>query len=194
MKMYKRRTLREEANLDGGLYGLEKMSKKTKQALDSVDDQIDSHILKFENESIKNSSEDEIIMEALRSLSLRFLLEAEGDEPAEDDQQPESDPVGSEATKEEPEAVDPKPPLDIDAFTKKVVRLILNYRDLLRIEPVIVNRASAFLEKNYGNKGKDYVERMVNILDTQFDFNLDGEEDVIDVPIATGAGVKSGGA
>jgi len=192
--MYKRRTLREEANLDGGLYGLEKMSKKTKQALDSVDDQIDSHILKFENESIKNSSEDEIIMEALRSLSLRFLLEAEGDEPAEDDQQPESDPVGSEATKEEPEAVDPKPPLDIDAFTKKVVRLILNYRDLLRIEPVIVNRASAFLEKNYGNKGKDYVERMVNILDTQFDFNLDGEEDVIDVPIATGAGVKSGGA
>lgn len=194
MKMYKRRTLREEANLDGGLYGLETMSKKTKQALDSVDDQIDSHILKFENESIKNSSEDEIIMEALRSLSLRFLLEAEGDEPAEDDQQPESDPVGSEATKAAPEAVDPKPPLDIDAFTKKVVRLILNYRDLLRIEPVIVNRASAFLEKNYGNKGKDYVERMVNILDTQFDFNLDGEEDVIDVPIATGAGVKSGGA
>lgn len=194
MKTYKRRILREEADADGGLYGLERMSKKTKQALDSVDDQIDSHILKFENESIKNSSEDEIIMEALRSLSLRFLLEAEGDEPAADDLQPESDPVGSEATKDAPEAVDPKPPLDIDAFTKKVVRLILNYRDLLRIEPVIVNRASAFLEKNYGNKGKDYVERMVNILDTQFDFNLEGEEEVVDVPIAAGAGVKSSGA
>lgn len=194
MKTHKRRILREEADLDNGLYGLESMSKKAKQALDSVDDQIDSHILKAENESIKSSSEDEIIMEALRSLSLRFLLEAEGDEPPADDLQPVSDPVGSEATKAAPESVDPKPPLDIDAFTKKIVRLILNYRDLLRIEPVIVNRASAFLEKNYGKKGKDYVERMVDILDTQFDFNLAGEEEVIDVPIATGAGAKSGGA
>jgi hypothetical protein len=198
MRTRQTRYLNEEAEPGEDLYGLEKMSNKTRQALDSVDDQVDSFLIKYESESIKNSSEDEIIMEALRSMSLRFLLEAEGDDPAEpsDDaggEGPPSPPVGSETPKEEPESVDPKPPLDIDAFTKKLARLIMNYRSLLRVEPVIVNRASAFLEKNYGKEGKDYVDRMIDILDTQFDFNLEGEEDVIDVPIAAGAAGKSAG-
>lgn len=191
--MKQRRILKEEEAPGQDLFGLEKMSRKTKQSLDSVDDQIDSYIIRFENESIKDSSEDEIIMESLRLLNMKFLLEAEGDEPAEDTAAPESEPVGSEEPKEEPESVDPKPPLDIDAFTKKVARLVMSYRNLLRIEPVIVNRAAAFLEKNYGNQGKDYVERMIDILDTQFDFNLEGEENVVDVPIAAGAGVKPTG-
>lgn len=198
MKTTRRHRLREAANEDSALYGMERMSKKTKQALDSVDDQIDSQILKFETESIKKSSEDEIIMESLRNLSLRFLLEAEGDEPAageeSNDDKPVSPPEGSEVPKEAPEGVDVKPPLDIDAFSKKIARLVMNYQYLLRVEPVIVNRASAFLKKRYGDKGQDYVDRMVDILDTQFDFNLEGEEDVIDVPIAAGAGVKSTGA
>jgi hypothetical protein len=198
MKTTRRHRLREAASEDSALYGMERMTKKTKQALDSVDDQIDSQILKFETDSIKKSSEDEIIMESLRNLSLRFLLEAEGDEPAageeSDDEKPASPPEGSEVPKEAPESVDVKPPLDIDAFSKKIARLVMNYQYLLRVEPVIVNRASAFLKKRYGDKGQDYVDRMVDILDTQFDFNLEGEEDVIDVPIAAGAGVKSTGA
>lgn len=191
---HRRNILLEEDTPGQDLFGLERMSNKTKQALDSVDDQVDSYILRFESESIKDSSEDEIMMESLRTLSMKFLLEAEGDEPAEGEEAPPSDPEGSEVPKEEPEGVDPKPPLDIDAFTKKVARLVMNYKDLLRVEPVIVNRAAAFLEKNYGDKGKDYVERMIDILDTQFDFNLEGEEDVVDVPIAAGAGVKPTGA
>lgn len=190
----RRKILLEEEMPGQDLFGLEKMSKKTKQSLDSVDDQLDSYIIRFESESIKDSSEDEIMMESLRFLNMRFLLEAEGDEPEGEAEAPASEPVGSEEPKEEPESVDPKPPLDIDAFTKKVARLVMNYKNLLRIEPVIVNRASAFLEKNYGDKGKDYVERMVDILDTQFDFNLEGDEDVVDVPIAAGAGVKPTGA
>lgn len=197
--MRRRRNILLEDEAGGqDLFGLEKMSKKTKQALDSVDDQVDSYIIRFESESIKDSSEDEIMMESLRTLTMRFLLEAEGDEspapPESDEEAPASEPEGSEVPKEEPESVDPKPPLDIDAFTKKVARLVMNYKDLLRIEPVIVNRAAAFLEKNYGDKGKDYVERMIDILDTQFDFNLEGKEDVVDVPIAAGAGVKPSGA
>jgi len=190
----RRKILLEEEMPGQDLFGLEKMSKKTKQSLDSVDDQLDSYIIRFESESIKDSSEDEIMMESLRFLNMRFLLEAEGDEPEGEAGAPASDPVGSEEPKEEPESVDPKPPLDIDAFSKKVARLVMNYKNLLRIEPVIVNRAAAFLEKNYGDKGKDYVERMIDILDTQFDFNLEGDEDVVDVPIAAGAGVKPTGA
>jgi len=193
-----RKRLREADETGQALFGLEKMSKKTKQALDSVDDQIDSYLIRFENESIKNSSEDEIMLESLRNLTMRFLLEqdetgADAEAPAKEEQ-PASPPEGSEAPKKKPEAVDPKPPLDIDAFTKKIARLVMSYKNLLRIEPVIINRAAAFLEKNYGKEGKDYVERMTDILDTQFDFNLEGEESVVDVPIAAGAGVKPTGA
>ena len=199
-----RRNLWEEAKPGEDLFGIENEDEAKKESLDSVDDQIDSYILRFENESIKDS-DDEMIMESLRLRTLRFLLEQEEGEDAEAaapeaaaepdaEEQEVSDPTGSEVPKEDPQGVAPKPPLDIDAFTKKVARLVMNYRDLLRIEPVIVNRAIAFLEKNYGNKGKDYVDRMVDILDSQYDFNLEGEIDVIDVPIASGAGVKSSGA
>ena len=199
-----RRNLWEEAEPGEDLFGIENEDEAKKESLDSVDDQIDSYILRFENESIKDS-DDEMIMESLRLRTLRFLLEQEEGEDAEAaapeaaaepdaEEQEVSDPTGSEVPKEDPQGVSPKPPLDIDAFTKKVARLVMNYRDLLRIEPVIVNRAIAFLEKNYGNKGKDYVDRMVDILDSQYDFNLEGEIDVIDVPIASGAGVKSSGA
>ena len=199
-----RRHLWEEAEPGEDLFGIENEDEAKKESLDSVDDQIDSYILRFENESIKDS-DDEMIMESLRLRTLRFLLEQEEGEDAEAaapeaaaepdaEEQEVSDPTGSEVPKEDPQGVAPKPPLDIDAFTKKVARLVMNYRDLLRIEPVIVNRAIAFLEKNYGNKGKDYVDRMVDILDSQYDFNLEGEIDVIDVPIASGAGVKSSGA
>ena len=199
-----RRNLWEEAEPGEDLFGIENEDEAKKESLDSVDDQIDSYILRFENESIKDS-DDEMIMESLRLRTLRFLLEQEEGEDAEAaapeaaaepdaEEQEVSDPTGSEVPKEDPQGVSPKPPLDIDAFTKKVARLVMNYRDLLRLEPVIVNRAIAFLEKNYGNKGKDYVDRMVDILDSQYDFNLEGEIDVIDVPIASGAGVKSSGA
>jgi hypothetical protein len=199
-----RRNLWEEAEPGEDLFGIENEDEAKKESLDSVDDQIDSYILRFENESIKDS-DDEMIMESLRLRTLRFLLEQEEGEDAEAsapeadaepdaEEQEVSGPTGSEVPKEDPQGVAPKPPLDIDAFTKKVARLVMNYRDLLRLEPVIVNRAIAFLEKNYGNKGKDYVDRMVDILDSQYDFNLEGEIDVIDVPIATGAGVKSSGA
>lgn len=199
-----RRNLWEEAEPGEDLFGIENEDETAKESLDSVDDQVDSYILRFENESIRDA-EEEMIMESLMRRSLRFLLEQEDeaeappegappDEDAKSSKPEVSGPVGSEVPKEKPQGVAPKPPLDIDAFTKKVARLVMNYRDLLRIEPVIVNRAIAFLEKNYGDKGKDYVDRMVDILDSQYDFNLEGETDVIDVPIASGAGVKSTGA
>jgi len=161
-----------------------------KRPLDSVDDQIDSYILKYETESMKEKeTEDEIVMESLMKRSMRFLLEAEGDEQdsAPDAEQSAAPANTSADVKKNPQAVDEKPPLDIDAFSKKVARLVMNYKNLLRIETVVINRASEFLKKNYG---KDYVEQMVDILDTQFDFDLEGKNDVHNVPIAAGAGVK----
>jgi hypothetical protein len=165
------------------LYGSTSESGKESQSLDSVDDQIDRYIIKYESGSLRDNDE-EMVLESLKNRSMRFLLEQE---EGEDDKSEEALPTGSEVPKKKPAGVDEKPPLDIDSFTKKVARLTTNYQYLLRIEPVIVNRAAAFLEQNYG---KDYVDQMFDILDNQYNLDLEGEADVIDVPIATGAGVK----
>ncbi len=188
--MRRRKILREEDE-KVELVGADSETGKERQSLDSVDDQIDNYLLKYESGSLR-SGEDEMIMESLRHLNMRFLLEQEEDEGAPAPAAPAGDksadaPTGSETTKKKPKGVNKAPPLDIDSFTKKVVRLVMNYQNLMRIEPVIVNRAAAFLEKNYG---KDYVDEMFDILDTQFGLDIDGEVDVIDVPIAAGAGVK----
>lgn len=184
----RRRYLREESEAKSELFGLDNKTQKSRQSLNSVDDQVDSYILRFESESIKKS-DDEIIMEMLRTRSLRFLLEEEETAPpAQGEEEAEAEPAEDSATaKKDLPDVKTRPPLDIDAFTKKVVRLVMNYQNLLKIEPAIINRATAFLEKNYG---KDYVDQMNDILETQFDFNLEGEEEILDVPIAAGAGVK----
>jgi hypothetical protein len=91
----------------------------------------------------------------------------------------------------------PKIPLDIDAFTKRVARLAMNYQNLLDVKTTIVNRAMNFLSENYDDV---HVTEMRNILDSQFDFDLDGGKEVPPAPDAVGAwaggtgGLGGGGA
>lgn len=160
---------------------------------DSVDDQIDALIIRYEQDSIESgeeAEEEERMFESLRNMSMQFLLEE--DPPEDPAGAPDAEPpVGSETPKEAPEEPDvKKPPLDIDLFTKKVARLVMNANNLLNVEEVIISRVMTFLKKNYG---KNYAEQMQDILDNQFDFDLTGDEDVIDVPIAAGAATKSAG-
>lgn len=177
-----RSRINEQDDLDSPVEG---MMQEVEPAPDSVDDQIDALIIRYEKESIDEGEEKEEMFESLRNLSLRFLLEQDEEEPAA------PPPTGSETPKEEPkEPVVEKPPLDIDMFTKKIARLVMNSRTLLQIEEVIISRSSEFLKKNYG---QSYVDQMVEILDQQYDFGLEGTERVVDVPISVGAGVKTGG-
>lgn len=161
------------------------MMEKVEPPPDSVDDQIDALIIRYEKDSIdagEEETEEERMFESLKTLSLGFLLEE--DEPAEP-------PTGSETPKKNPEPPEEKkPPLDIDLFSKKIARLVMNAQELLQVEEVIISRASEFLKKNYD---QSYVDQMQDILDQQYDFDLDGDEDIIDVPIAAGAGVKTAG-
>ncbi len=178
-----------------------KMSSSTRLSLDSVDDQIDSFIIKFEAEAAEAAeSDEEMIFEALKNRSLLgFLYEQEAPtdlfsgEPAPADQEEEA-PAPEDST-DAKQNLAPAPlvktPMDIDAFTKKLVRLVLNNKRMLDVESVIINRAMLFLIKNYG---QDYVDRMKEVLDTQFDFNM-GEEDFLYAPDAPGSeGKPSGGA
>ena len=169
----------------------------TRLAVDSADDQVDSFILKFEKDSIENRDSDSSLDESLDSLSLKFLLEQELPDapeeeapedlapapeapPAEDDAEQEDavedpGPEGSEdaSDKLEPAESLPKPPIDIDQFTKRVARLAMNYENLIDMKTVIVNRALNFILDNYD---KQHQEEMMEILNTQFDFDIDGNE------------------
>jgi len=151
---------------------------KTRLALDSVDDQIDSHIIEFESTSIV--APDDLVMESLSDLNLSALLYEQDEEEGGEDLGVDP-PEGSEdVSVEEPIEPAKKPAMNIDSFAKKVAQLALPYlpgrdRGRLDISTVIVNRAINFLNENYD---KSYVEKFKNILDTQFDFNIAPIRDV----------------
>lgn len=183
---------------------------------DSVDDQIDSFILKFEKDSVLDEDEQQTISlnESLRSMSLKALLEQDD---AEDAEEAPADDAGEDPPQEEPETTEdpepatsadtdadvemaeslPKIPLDVDAFTKRVARLAMNHDNLLDIKTTIINRAMNFLAENYDQV---HATEMREILDAQFDFNLDGGKEVPAAPYAAGAwaggtgGLGGGGA
>jgi hypothetical protein len=189
----------------------------TRLEKDSADDQIDSFILKFEKDSISSEdSETKSLNESLKNLSLRALLmeQAEDEEDVEDDPDAADEPADEPDAGEDAEEVEdpppedssasdvepaeslPKPPLNIDAFTKRVARLAMNHETLLDIKTVIVNRAMNFLLDNYD---QEHVDEMREILDSQFDFDLDGGKEIPEAPYAVGAfqggtGQMGGGA
>jgi hypothetical protein len=169
------------------MFVMDRAQNVTRLSRDSVDDQIDSMILKFEKESILDE-DDELLESIFEAKSLRTLiLEQEEDEPEPDE------PAGSEDVEvEEPAEKVLKPRLNLDSFSKKVARLALNSGDLLDPATVVINRAINFLLKNYD---QTHVDRMVDILNTQFDFNLGKEREENDRAVAVGAfGGSEGGA
>ena len=173
------------------MFVMDRAQNVTRLSRDSVDDQIDSMILKFEKESITDE-EDELLEAIFETKSLKALIIEQEDEA--DDEEPEADePAGSEDVQvDKPAEATLKPRLDVDIFSKKVARLALNSSTLLDPATVIVNRAINFLSKNYDQA---HVDRMVDILNTQFDFNLGKERDTNDRAVAVGAfGGSEGGA
>ena len=152
------------------------LDEKLRLPADSVDDQIDALLIKFESESIKAES-------ATRSLAA-LLFEA----PEDDDEEGPS-AVGSEERDQELSAEPIKPPVEIDQFTKKVVRLLENYESLLDIKTVIINRARNYLIENYDEAAADALE---DTLDTDYGISLNPPDNDPARPIAVGAAAKVG--
>lgn len=159
---------------------------KARKSLDSVDDQIDSLILRYEASSVRESSPDKLAESFFRQ-SLKYLLEQDeleaaaaaaddtaadtGDAGTGDDTPTDApDPVGSEKMDAEEQGEQLIPDLDIDAFANRTTRLIANYKNLLRIEEVIINRIKNFLDENYGDK---FVHRYVEILEEQYGMSVE---------------------
>ena len=183
---------------------------KARKALDSIDDQIDALLIKYEKDSIKDEDEDEddALAESIQKLNLKYLLteqeEAPPEEAPSDDPGTAPDPSGSESIDVEEAGEELIPNLDIDRFAAKTVRLIANYDNLLRIEEAIVNRVKHYLDQNYGDK---HVKRYLEILDTQFgletyEYDLGDNSDINDPnpdedyglgANPAGAGISGGG-
>lgn len=199
MRNTRNRRLREE---DEKVSIADKMTGSTRLSLDSVDDQIDSYIIKYEAEAADAAESDtEAILEALKHKSMLGFLYEQDEAPTD---LFSGEPAPADTTKEEPpepedsaemkDDLEPAPlvrsAMDIDLFTKKLVRLVMNNKRMLDVESVIINRAMLFLKKNYS---QEYVERMKEVLDTQFDFNMD-DQDFFYAPDAPGSeGKPTGG-
>ena len=200
-KLYKLLFEQQEEDLgdapEGGVKG--NVEPKARKSDDSVDDQIDSLILLYEKRAIRE--DEDKLMESLSNTSLQYLFEQE--EPPADDAdtgepsdppEPAGDPepAGSEVATADAAELEAVPDLDIDKFTIKVARLIMNYRQLLDVETAIINRTKNFLDENYGDK---FVVRYLDILDEQFGISPEEFETVHnqDAPFAIGANPAGAG-
>lgn len=173
-----------------------------RKADDSVDDQIDSLILMYEKESIRDDedmTDNDSINESLMRLSLRTLLreqeEETAEEPAEEpEEDPVSEPTGSEKMTAKAAKQQKVPDIDIDKFTIDIARLVMNYKQLLDIEKAIVNRTKNFLDENYGDV---FVERFLDTLQEQFGIShkeFDVKYGAQDAPFAVGANPAGAGS
>ena len=130
------------------------------------------------------------MLESLRNRNLKYLVEQEEEEPLDDfdtdtggetetpaeEEAPEEapDPEGSEKITVDEPGEERIPDLDTDAFAARTVRLIVNYKSLLRVEEAIGNRVKHFLDVNYGDK---FVQRYIEILENQYGITLSEFED-----------------
>ena len=150
----------------------------------SVDDQIDSLLIQFEERSLKEA----------RRFSLLTLLEADDEAPSAD--QGDSQPVvsGEEdasmtSTSADIDADKPaearKPKIDINQFARRTARLVENYDNLLDIPTVILTRAKNFLAENYDDS---VGEELFEILERDYGLALEPPDNTPQPPAAAGAG------
>ena len=171
-----------------------------RKADDSVDDQIDSLILMYEKESIRDDedmTDNDSINESLIKLSLKTLLreqeEEATEEPAEEPAEEPPSPTGSEEMTAKAAKQQKVPDIDIDKFTIDIARLVMNYKQLLDVEKAIVNRTKNFLDENYGDV---FVERFLDTLQEQFGIShkeFDVKYGSQDAPFAVGANPAGAG-
>ena len=184
------------------------ISEAVSDDIDSVDRQIDSFLLDYEQDSQLKKQEEG---KTLRS-ALSYLFEAPEDEeepageptPEEDPDAASDDEIRDMVTKlkasgydvrltvdnSSVEVDDPgeevQLPLNTDAFSDRIARLISNYQNLLNIETVIRNRVRQFMLDRYDKASADDVDDKLDVL-TRKEGTL---SDDIEAPMAVGAGAS----
>jgi len=127
----------------------------------SVDDQIDSLLIKFEKDSIGSTIQE---INSLKDFAL-FLFEQDEpdkDEPADEEADKDKVTDSEEVTADSPSSP-MQPELNLDEFTSRVARLVVNYDKLLDIQTVIISRAKNYISENYGNEIADKLVSQLEI-------------------------------
>jgi len=139
---------------------------------DSVDSQIDSVILKYQEEASLEDEELTGINEGYTMPSNWNLL-LEADEEAEE--MPSGDDIMSVGD-DMPRSTTPSDPrkqkINIDDFAQKVANLYEHYESLLNIKPVIVHRAMHTLERGYP---AELIQEFLDTLEREFGITLEGD-------------------
>jgi hypothetical protein len=108
-----------------------------------------------------------------------------GDAPGGDGAPDESQPHTPDVEADEP----PKPKVNVNTFARGVARLVSGYRDLLDPERVILNRAKAYITRNYDEQAG---EQLMRVLDVQYNIRpLKSERQVPAAPGGYGSGPDS---
>ena len=168
------------------------LGRKSRLSSDSLDDQIDSLFIKFESESDKNESVKSLfnlMFEAPEDEEEEELDPGEAESPEEEQPPEPPSSVGSEERDEEVSGEPGRPPLDMDQFTQRVVRLIENYDSLLDIRTVILNRAANYVLENYDEAAVGDFE---DTLEIDHGLSLDPQDNEQETPMAIGAGPAGG--
>lgn len=184
----------------------------------SLDMKLDSYFMKYEKESLPTQQNYAvpgtdlgipgstpqpaqpvgIAMEQGFQKTFMAILEADEDPMA--DPAAGGDPAGGgddaagapPATPTEPAVENPR--FNVNNFAQSVARLVMNYEGLLDPKTTILNRARAYIEKNYD---AGIAKQMMDILASQFQLTpkVAGDESNIQAPPAAGAwsGVGGGG-
>jgi len=181
----------------------------TTQHIDSLDDQVDRLLMKYEQDSIVNpESEEDLSMESISfKNAAKFLFEAPPMDP-DNEELPEPDPdaepepsqedvLAGEDEEEEKKTTGSEeinigdageemvPKIDIDNFTSRVSRLISGFDVLLDPRTIIANRAMNYLRDKYDDATADEFEE---ILSQQYGIELGMKDPPRERPMAAGAG------
>lgn len=132
---------------------------------DSIDDELEGVMTDYETDARKSA---QLQSEKMKSESLRRVYKGVLFEVAADD-------------------------IDLKHFAGNIARLVKNYDTLMDMESIILNKAYAYIQNNYG---EDTVKALKDTLEQDFDIEVerpDIEKDEPEIPIAVGAGGASEG-
>jgi hypothetical protein len=175
----------------------------------SLDEKVDHFLVQYERESAPMSQQypQESKKPTLKAL-MKNLFEADDDalgdeDPAGDDGGgggldlgggtgggsggldlggDAGNPSGGDVQKGPPPV--PTPKINISNFAKNIARLVNDYQSLIDPKRIILNRARAYIEKNYN---PETAKQLMTILDTEFNLTPDSMGKETDAPLATGA-------
>ena len=145
--------------------------KKDETVVDdsSIDNQIEQMLTKAERSAVQSGKKQANISmgESLRRRSMRFLLEAEGEEAK-------------------------VPPIDPESFANEVARIVMNADTLIDLKGKILKRVEQFVLKRYDQETLDKVK-----MSLETNFGISDEEPKSDLPpeptFAVGASSSAAG-